>query len=195
MGVAEETSSPHGNAVLSNIKSTIKGIFDCLDCAATQKMQGIQILLHLSWDMSFVMDNESRTRRLTWILLLAYRYKHKSWRRFGSERFRDWMVSGRFTNRKKDLSSICRLAGEKLSDMLGKKHVLPSGESERNFQLIRLAVEDLTSAFADDAQDISIRTHAAIVMEGLICDCEVTGAAEGILLGVVAKVNPCQLKL
>ncbi|CAN6329966.1 unnamed protein product [Urochloa humidicola] len=61
-----------GNEIINNIKSTIKSIFDCLDCRVTQKKQGIQILLHLSLNMSFMMDGESRMRRLTWILLLIF---------------------------------------------------------------------------------------------------------------------------
>jgi hypothetical protein len=188
---AEESSSQgHStlvNTTISNIKSTIKNIFECLNCGATQKMEGILILLHISWDddMSFFMDSESRTRRLTWILLLAYRYIILD----NSEKFRDRMIYGRFTNRKNYLSSICSLAGEKLSDVLAKKH---TEESEREFQVTCLVVEDLTNAFADDDQDISIRIHAAIVMEGLLRSCYVSDEA---LLRVVPKVNPCQIEI
>jgi hypothetical protein len=191
---AEESSSQgHStlvNATISNIKITIKNIFDCLDCGATQKMEGILILLHISWDddMSFFMDSESRTRRLTWILLLAYRYI------ISDSENSDPMIYSGFANREEDLHSICRLAGEKLSDILGKKHELPSEEFARKKKLTRLAAEDLTSAFADDAQDISIRTQAAVVMEGLLSACSVADV-EDIMLRVVPKVNPCRIEI
>lgn len=60
-------------------------------------------------------------------------------------------------------SSIRRLAGEKLSGMLREKHEPPSEESVMVLHLIG----DITSAFADDSEDISIRIHAAMVMEHL----------------------------
>jgi hypothetical protein len=104
------------------------------------------------------------------------------------------MIYSGFANREEDLHSICRLAGEKLSDILGKKHELPSEEFARKKKLTRLAAEDLTSAFADDAQDISIRTQAAVVMEGLLSACYVADV-EDIMLRVVPKVNPCRIEI
>ncbi|RLM97710.1 hypothetical protein C2845_PM06G34570 [Panicum miliaceum] len=148
------------NAIITNIKT----IFDCLDCRATQKKQGIQILLHLSLDLSSIMDNESRTRRLTWILLLIRRS-------IDDDDSEYWMISGA-TDRNKGMPAlfgIRSLASEKLLNMLREKHELPSGPSAIELQLIHLALGDLTRAIADDAEDISIRTHAAIILEGL-CD-------------------------
>lgn len=160
--VGSGSALDENNAITNNIKSTIKSIFDCLDCRVTQKRQGVEILLHLSLDLSFMMDSESSRRRLTWILLLIIRsprFDHKY-----------WMASG-FTDgyTEKGVSSYKSLAGKRLSEMLlGEKHdETPSEESERDLQLIRLALGDLTSALADDAEDISVRTHAAIIMEGL----------------------------
>ncbi|CAN6298084.1 unnamed protein product [Urochloa humidicola] len=76
--------------------------------------------------------------------------------------------------------------------MLGEKHELPSGESARGLQLVRLALGDLTSAFADDAEDISVRTHAAIIMEYLCVHydpyADFTEEAERLLIGVIQKV-------
>lgn len=154
-------SALDNSAITNNIKNTIKSIFDCLDCRVTEKKQGVEILLHLSLDLSFMMDSESSRRRLTWILLLIFRSPDFD--------YKYWMASG-FTDRhtKKGDSSFKSLAGKRLSEMLfGEKHEQPSEESERDLQLIRLALGDLTSALADDAEDISVRTHAAIIMEGL----------------------------
>jgi len=168
------------NVIINNIKSTIKSIFDCLDCRAMQKMQGIQILLHLSLDMSFIMDSESRIRRLTWILLLIHRdildvSEH-------------WRISS-FTDRNK---CIRRLAGEKLLDMLQEKHALPSEQSVRELQLIQFALGDLTTAFVDDAEDISIRTNAVIIMEGFCytynCYIGFSEEVEEIMVGMIPKV-------
>jgi hypothetical protein len=186
--------------IINNIKSTIKSIFDCLDCRATQKKQGIQILLHLSLDLSFIMDSESRTRRLSWMLLLIFLCRDDD-----SEY---WMVSG-LTDWNKDMpdvSSIRRLASERLSAILGKKHELPSEENARTIQLILLALGDLASAFADE--DISIRTHAAIIKEGICVNCnlisdsvgyepnsKIAEEVEGILVSVISEVNQCQLEI
>ncbi|CAL4897619.1 unnamed protein product [Urochloa decumbens] len=179
-----------GNAVINNIKSAIKSIFDCFDCRAMQKKQGIQILQHLGLDMSFITDTESRTRRLTWILPLIF---------LSIDDSNCWMVS-RFADRNKnmpDFSSIRRLASEKLSDMLREKHHEPlSEESARELQLVHFALGDLTTAFADDAEDISIRTHATIIMEGLcICyDPDYSGSAEEELLGILVEMIPKVVK-
>ncbi|CAL4897615.1 unnamed protein product [Urochloa decumbens] len=176
-----------GNAIITNIKSSIKSIFDCLDCRATQKKQGIQILLHLSLNMSFIMDGESRTRRLTWILLLIFLS------------FRDdsehWMISG-FADQTMNgcsCSHIRTLASEKLADMFREKHEITLEESSaRDVQLILLALRDLTSAFADNVEDISIITHAAIILEG-ICVIYNSGddfaeELKGIFVSVIPKV-------
>ncbi|CAN6303793.1 unnamed protein product [Urochloa humidicola] len=176
------------STVRSAIGNAIQGIFDCLDCAATQKRQGILILLHFSLDMSFILGSESRTRRLTWILLLIFMSLHDD--------DKEWMIF-RYTDRANNMlpdkfCSWSRLASEKLSDMLGEKHELPSGESARGLQLVRLALGDLTSAFADDAEDISVRTHAAIIMEYLCVHydpyADFTEEAERLLIGVIQKV-------
>ncbi|RLN29817.1 hypothetical protein C2845_PM05G01210 [Panicum miliaceum] len=147
--------SAHENAIIS-IRHAIESIFDCLDCRAVQKRQCIQILLHLSLDMSFIMVSESRARRLTWILLANFFSAYD-----GSEY---WMISN-FADRN-DFYRIRRLAGEKLLDMLREKYGIPL-EGDAKSQLICLALRDLTRAFADDAEDISIRTHATIIIEGL----------------------------
>lgn len=86
-----------------------------------------------------------------------------------------------------DFYSIRELAGKKLADMLQEKHELPLEESSRKLQLIRLSLGDLTRAFDDDAEDISIRTHAAIIMEGLCID--FGKEVNGILASVIPKVN------
>ncbi|CAM0147273.1 unnamed protein product [Urochloa decumbens] len=176
-----------GNTIVTNIKSSIKSIFDCLDCRATQKKQGIQILLHLSLNMSFIMDSESRTRRLTWILLLIFLS------------FRDdsehWMISGFADQTMNGCSSshIRTLASEKLADMFREKHETPLEESSaRDVQLILLALRDLTSAFADNVEDISIITHAAIILED-ICVIYNSGddfaeELKGIFVSVIPKV-------
>ena len=178
-----------GNAIINSVKS----IFDCLDCRATQKKQAIQILLHLSLDMSSIMDGESRKRRLTWVLLLISQFDYDD-----SE---GWMVSGfTYGNNKSmlpDVSSIKNLAGEKLSDMLREKHELPSEESMTELQSIRLALGDMASAFSDDDEEISVRTHAAIILEGLCAAAtrlwsHTSNAhmeARRMLVGVIPKVN------
>lgn len=60
-----------------------------------------------------------------------------------------------------------RLAGEKLSDMLHEKHICAAfrKKRERFTQSVHIAVSDLARAFDDDTEDISIRTHATIVMD------------------------------
>jgi len=133
------------------------------------------------------MDSEGRIRRLTWILLLIHRHTHDD-----SEY---WMISS-FTDRNKcmlDFFSIRRLAGEKLLDMLQEKHELPSEQSARELQLIQLALGDLTTAFVDDAEDISIRTNAVIIMEGFCYTYnfydDFAKEVEGIMVGMIPKVN------
>jgi hypothetical protein len=146
------------------------------------------------------MDSESRTRRLSWMLLLIFLCRDDD-----SEY---WMVSG-LTDWNKDMpdvSSIRRLASERLSAILGKKHELPSEENARTIQLILLALGDLASAFADE--DISIRTHAAIIKEGICVNCnlisdsvsyepnsKIPEEVEGILVSVISEVNQCQLEI
>ncbi|KAF8762982.1 hypothetical protein HU200_008829 [Digitaria exilis] len=176
-----------GNAIIS-IEDTIASIFDCLDCRGRHKRQAIQILLHLSLDMPFIMDSESKIRRLTWILLLvlcSYRFSN-----YGYSVYR--MISA-FED-EDDISRNRRLAGEKLSSMLGdNRNDQPSDESARELQSIRLALGDLASAFADDAdEDILIRTHATIIMEDLCVNyrpySEFGNEVNGILVGVIPKV-------
>ena len=77
------------------------------------------------------------------------------------------MISG-FTDLNKNCRNfhgIMRLAGEKLSDILHEKYVLPLEKSERDLQSVHIAVRDLARAFNDGTEDISIRTHATIVMK------------------------------
>jgi hypothetical protein len=141
------------------------------------------------------MDNESRTRRDTWILLLIHRS-------IDDDDSEYWMISGA-TDRNKgmpNLFGIRSLASEKLSNMLREKHELPSGPSASELQLIHLALGDITRAIADDAEDISIRTHAAIIMEGL-CNgynpyFDFAEEVKGLLVSVIPKVNKlCQLEI
>jgi len=51
--------------------------------------------------------------------------------------------------------------------MLHEKHVLPLEKTERDLQSVHIAVRDLARAFNDGTEDISIRTHATIIMERL----------------------------
>ena len=137
------------------------------------------------------MDSESRRRRLTWILLLIFRSRYDD-----SEY---WMISG-FT----DLNKNCRnfhgimiLAGEKLSDILHEKYVLPLEKSERDLQSVHIAVSDLTRAFDDDTDNQKFRTHATIIMKRLCVSYAHSHFAkevEGMLVAMIPKVNRCQLE-
>ncbi|RLN30009.1 hypothetical protein C2845_PM05G01550 [Panicum miliaceum] len=185
-----------GNAITRTIKNSMKGaiksIFDCLDCRATQKKQGIQILLHLSLDMSFITeDSESSKRRLTWTLLLIVCSTHDD--------SMYWRISG-FIDRSKnmcDFDRIRELAGEKLRHILGEKRdeipAASKGSTEIELlQSVRLALGDLARAFADDALYISMRTHAAIIMEGLCIGyttyTNLAEEVEGFLVAAIPKV-------
>lgn len=113
-----------GNKIINNIKSIIRSTFDCLDCGGKQKRQGIETLVYLSLDMFFIMDTESRTRRLTWtLLLMCCSTDDESYGTRPESSFIDWNMP--------DFSSIRLLAYEKLWDMLRDKHELPSEESAR----------------------------------------------------------------
>jgi hypothetical protein len=136
--------------------------------------------------MSFIIDSESRKRRLTWVLLLIFRSLCND--------SKYWMISG-FTDRKKNTCNfyeIQHLAGKKLANMFREKNELPSEESARELPLILLPLGDLTSALADDSEDISIRTHAAIILEGLCVHynsySDFAEEVKGILVGVIPKV-------
>ena len=108
------------------------------------------------------------------------------------------MVSG-FTDLNKNCRNfhgIMRLAGEKLSDILHEKYVLPLDKSERDLQSVHIAVSDLARAFDDDTEDISIRTHATIIMERLCvyyAHSHFAKEVEGMLVAMIPKVNRCQL--
>ncbi|KAF8762985.1 hypothetical protein HU200_008832 [Digitaria exilis] len=178
-----------GNAIIS-IEDTIASIFDCLDCRGYYKRQAVQILLHLSLDMSFIMASESRKRRLTWILLIMICYP-----KFRENWYSEyWMISA-FAD-EDDFARNRSLASEKLSSLLGdNKNDGPSDQSARELQYIRLALGDLASAFADDAdEDISIRTHATIIMEDLLFQVlydpfsDFGKEVDEILAGIIPKV-------
>ena len=79
--------------------------------------------------------------------------------------------------------------------ILGEKHdeipAASKGSEIELLQSVRLALEDLAKAFADDALDISIRTHATIIMEGLCFCYNITKEVKGILVDVIPKVYLC----
>ena len=81
--------------------------------------------------------------------------------------------------------------------MLHEKHVLPLEKTERDLQSVHIAVRDLARAFNDGTEDISIRTHATIIMERLCvyyAHSHFAKEVEGMLVAMIPKVNRCQLE-